>query len=364
MGKLSHGGDIYRNKNVIDYSSNCNPVGTPEGVIRAICQSAENIGHYPDPICEKLKDAIANKLNGANVASGLTSDNASCEMDADHIFIGNGAAEVIYTLALATNPQRALIPAPTFSEYEDALSIHECEITRYEMGADSGYKIQDDILDRIDESIDVVFICSPNNPTGVLTDRKILIRILEKCQQEGALLVLDECFLDFADCPSEQTLIDHISRYDNLVILKAFTKLYAMAGVRLGYCISSNTGLIDRMNNFVQPWNVSTLAQNAGIAALEETEYVKSSLEVIAREKKFLVDGLNSLCIKPLESQGNYLFFRSRYDLYDRLLERGFMIRDCSNYHGLSQGDYRIAVRLHEDNVKLLDTMREILCPK
>lgn len=358
MGKLSHGGDVYRNKNVIDYSSNCNPLGPPEGVIRAICQSAENISHYPDTICQELRNAIASKLN-------CDKDyNSGGKLEADYIFAGNGAAEVIYTLALATKPQRALIPVPTFSEYEDALAMTECQFLRYEMNETSGYEIKDDILDCIDDSMDIVFICNPNNPTGVSTDRELLVRILKKCQASHTLLVLDECFLDFADCPKKETLVGYIREFENLVILKAFTKLYAMAGVRLGYCISSNSNLIDRMNDFVQPWNVSTLAQNAGLAALKEVDYVKSSLKIIANEKAFLRDGLKSLGINPIDSQGNYLFFRSREDLYDELLKRGFMIRDCSNYRGLRQGDYRIAVRLHEDNVKLLDTMREILCPR
>ena len=143
-------------------------------------------------------------------------------------------------------------------------------------------------------------------------------------------------------------------------MINAFTKLYAMAGVRLGYGITWDNEVIARLENFVQPWNVSVIAQNAGIAALDEKEYVRNSLTEIRKERAFFLSALKEEGLRVYDSEANYIFFRGEPELYDRLLEKGYLIRDCSNYPGLGKGYFRAAVRLHEDNVGFLKALKEV----
>lgn len=343
MGKNIHGGDIYRHKNVIDYSSNCNPFGVPEGVVQAICQAAREVNHYPDVQASELREAVSEALS----------------IDHERIFFGNGAAEVILDIVFALKPKKALLPAPTFVEYGEALGAADCCCSYYLLREEKDFCCQEDILDYITDDFDIMFLCNPNNPTGVLTEKSLVSRIAEKCKEAGVVLVIDECFLDFVEEGKNCTMLDELERFHNVIILRAFTKLYAMAGVRLGYCLCADLEMMGRLDAVRQPWNVSGLAQAAGVAALKETEYVRESLEAIAVERCWLIDQLETLGLKTYGSKANYIFFKGNKNLYDRCLERGIMIRDCSNYVGLEKGYYRIAVRLHEDNEKLIKVLSE-----
>lgn len=345
MGKNIHGGDIYRHKNVTDYSSNCNPFGAPEGVVQAICRAASEINHYPDVNASELREALANHLN----------------IPENRIFFGNGAAEVILDIVFALKPRRALLTAPTFAEYGEALEAADCEIEYYRLYEEKGFVISEDILDAIDEDLDIMFICNPNNPTGVLTERALIERVAEKCREKDVVLVVDECFMDFIDGREKYSVTDKLEEYDNVIILKAFTKLYAMAGVRLGYCLCANPEIMEALDRVRQPWNLSNLAQAAGVAALKEEQYVEESLAAIEAERIRLIESLKSLGFTVYGSGANYIFFKGDADLYEKALERGILIRDCSNYVGLEKGYYRIAVRLQEDNDRIIKVFDEII---
>ena len=166
--------------------------------------------------------------------------------------------------------------------------------------------------------------------------------------------------MSFIDERKKYTWLTHLQDYPNVIVISAFTKLYAMAGVRLGYGITWDDEVIARLEDFVQPWNVSVVAQSAGIAALDEKEYVKHSLEEIRKERDFFLSALKEEGLRVYDSEANYIFFRGEPELYDRLLEKGYLIRDCSNYPGLGKGYFRVAVRLHEDNVGFLKALKEV----
>lgn len=185
-------------------------------------------------------------------------------------------------------------------------------------------------------------------------------KILAKCKETGTWLAVDECFLDFVPEPEKHTLKGMLREYDRLFLLKAFTKRYAMAGLRLGYGMTASGELLERMETRLQPWNVSTPAQEAGIAALEETEYVERARALIFKEKDNLMRQLKELGYQVYDSKANYIFFHGEEDLGKKLLEEKVMIRDCSNYPGLTKGDFRIAVRTPEENQILLQAMRKV----
>ena len=213
-------------------------------------------------------------------------------------------------------------------------------------------------MDWITEKTDIVFLCNPNNPTGVLLERKFILEVLKRCKEKNSLFVLDECFVDFVEEPENHTIKDMLKEYPNLFLLKAFTKRYAMAGVRLGYGLSSNQRLLEKIQHCGQPWAVSTVAQKAGIAALKEEEYVKRSMAYVHAQRKKLIKNLTLLGYKTFDSKANYIFFQGEEGLYEKCLEKGILIRDCSNYYGLKKGYYRVAVKLQEENEKLLEVLK------
>ena len=344
MKKYVHGGDVYRYPQVMDFSANINPLGTPEAVIRAAQDSMLQVAHYPDAYQERLKKALSEYE----------------QVPQKWLICGNGAAELIFVLAQTIKPKKALIPAPTFAEYEQALKGVGCEIIYEELKEENGFQMGTETLDHLTEDLDILFLCNPNNPTGLLTDGKLLEQIAQKCREKEIWLVVDECFLDFVKNSETFTLKRNLEPGRKLFILKAFTKIYAMAGLRLGYGICAEEAFLDQMEQHLQPWNVSIPAQEAGIAALREEEYVKKAIDLIEKERRYLIQELGKIGFYVYDSQANYIFFEADPELHRKLLEEKVMIRDCSNYPGLSAGYYRIAVRTHKENEKLLDAIRKV----
>ena len=338
-----HGGNVYQHKDKIDFSANINLLGMPEKVVRAACEGVMNSGQYPDPDCLELRTEISRVTKTPK----------------EHIICGNGAADLIFALVLALKPARALIPIPTFYEYEQALKTVGCEIEYVTMKEEQGFKLQEDFLARIKKGIDIIFLCNPNNPTGNILDKAFVKKVIQQCERNKIWLIVDECFMDFIEDSSNYSVMDYCSQITHLFILKAFTKLYAMPGLRLGYGICNNAELLNKMKQVLQPWNVSIPAQKAGIAALQEQQYVKDSMEIIKKERQYLIRELQKLKFKIYGSRANYIFFYAHKGLYENCLEKGILIRDCSNYPGLKVGFYRIAVKRHEDNEYLINVLRE-----
>lgn len=345
MKKHIHGGNVYQYGNCIDFSANCNPLGTPESVKEAVIKSLDEINHYPQVGCAPLKKAIA----------------AYEGVGAESIICGNGAAELIFSLCRAGKPCRALIPAPTFAEYEQALESVGCQVEYFWLKEEKAYALDDEFLKALHKELDIVFLCNPNNPTGVLTRREFLTEVLKRCREAEIFLVADECFLDFVKEPEDYTLKGMLKEYRNLFLLKAFTKRYAMAGIRLGYGICENKKLLEQMELVTQPWNVSSMAQAAGLAALKETEYVEAGRQIVFAEAQYLKKEMAELGLTVFPSEANYIFFKGPEELFEACVKKGILIRDCSNYPGLCKGYFRIAVKGHEDNEKLIKALKDLL---
>ena len=348
---LIHGGDVvgYRmryGRPPLDFSASLNPFGMPPAVRKAARQAVDDSVAYPDPLCRRLVLALAERL----------------DVPETFLFCGNGAADVIYRYVQAIRPRTALVTAPTFAEYERALASGGCRIERHLLREKDAFAIGNDILGRISPDLDVLFVCQPNNPIGRLTHPDIMAAILERTAETGTLLFVDECFLRFVDNPERHSLVPLLSRRQNLFVLDSFTKLYGMAGVRLGYGICSEHTLIEKLSAAGQPWAVSTVAQAAGVAALGEMEYVEKTRRTIRKEKQRLVDGLKKLPLRVIGDEANYVFFHtSKANLDTLLAEEGIMIRNCANFPGLRPGYFRVSVRLEEENDLLLGAMARAL---
>ena len=339
-----HGGDIYRNQISLDFSVNVNPLGTPEPVKAAVKDASENLDLYPDPFCEKLRNRLALALH----------------IDPDWILCGNGAAELIYQFVSALKPKKTLLPVPSFSDYEAALTAADREPDFYPLLREEGFLLKERILPAITEETDLLMLCSPNNPTGRLVDRELLLRILDRCRETGTWLFLDECFGELTD-EETPSLADALRPGDKVFLLRAFTKTYAMAGIRLGYAVCPDPEITEKICMSSQPWNVSSIAQAAGLAALDCPDWAKQGRKLIQEEKQYLLRALELMGVSVFPSDANYLLLSGVSGLYEGLLQRGILIRNCGNYRGLKAGDCRIAVRTHEENEALLEAIREVL---
>lgn len=343
-----HGGDIYRNKIEYDFSANINPLGMPEGCEKAVERAVAHIGEYPDYQGAALCEVIA-KAEGVK---------------REQVIPGNGAAELIYALCHAIGVKKGVSAAPAFTEYENAVIAAGGKMLFWNLHEDTGFQLDgqvDAFLDMIGGDTDLIFLCNPNNPTGVTVSKGPLEMIAEECGKNGVYLCVDECFLPFLEQEERYTMKHELEKYPHVIVLRAFTKIYGMPGLRLGYALSGNPWLTERLWRCLPPWNTSIIAQAAGIEAMGDKAFIKRTQELIKKEKQFLIKELqNGLTEKIYPSLANFIFFRSRADLKERLLEKKILIRDCSNYRNLEAGYFRIAVRGHLENQELIRRWREL----
>lgn len=363
--KYQHGGDIYSNKVSIDYSANINPLGLPQGVKEELARCIEDpvCCIYPDSQCRDLVKALSDYH----------------QVPGDWILCGDGAADLIFGLAFALKPKKALLLAPSFLEYEQALKAVDCDISLFYLKEENGYRLDvEELCETLEQTNvhqDILFLCNPNNPTGIAVKKEQVLKLAETCEKTGTFLVVDACFEEFLDEPEAYSIIPFLEKLPHVFVLKAFTKIYAMAGMRLGYALCSDEDVLTKICQVRQPWSVSGLAQRAGIAALKETEYVLKTRKLIHEQREKMEAALEKLGYIVYPSQANYIFFkeksleetaekdaeqeekpeRSPASLYDRMLNQGVLIRSCSNYPGLDASCYRICVKTEEENREFLN---------
>lgn len=342
MERYAHGGDIYRGQSVrLDFSVNLNPYGMPEAVKAALHTQMDSFQTYPDPECRLLRQKLA----------------AHHSVAEECILCGNGADDLIYRLCFALRPREVLVCAPSFSEYEKAALAVGGKIRYHILREADDFGLTESILPEITEETSLLFLCTPNNPTGKLIGQPMLENIARRCQETGTYFVLDECFISFTQGESALQMLE---KYPQMVILRAFTKLYAMAGLRLGYVLCRNLPLLDEMRRIAPCWSVSGPAQAAGSAALD-CAVQEALLTLIGRERPRVVARLRELGFRVWDSDCSFLLFRGDVGLGARLRERGIAIRDCANYPGLSAGYWRIGLKLPEENDILLKAMGEVM---
>ena len=325
----THGGDVYRNPIEYDFSINVNPLGMPLASIQAAHEGIVLTGRYPDYRAEQLCRAIAKAQN----------------IPADRIIPGNGAAELLYALG-QTIPGKALAIAPTFTGYAEAVAAG---------GGEMSYAgNEQELIEKLDDSIRLVFLCNPNNPTGTLFTREQILRVLAKAEAMQAYVCVDECFLPFLEEEASYSMLPYLAKHPRLLVLRAFTKIYCMAGLRLGYLACGDTELQSRIRAKLQPWNTSIPAQLAGIAALSDTEYLAKTRENLQAERAYLVPRLRELVAEVYDGYGNFLLFRYEPDLKEQMLEVGVLIRACGDFEGLDDTYFRIGIRSHSENQEFI----------
>lgn len=338
-----HGGDIYRNQIRLDFSVNTNPLGMPDPVKEALHQAVEEAENYPDIRAQALSAAVAEQL----------------QVRKEQLVFGNGASELFHAVLHAIKPSKILIPVPSFLGYEEAAKAIDCEVIFYEMKKEENFCLTDRILDVLDENISLVFLANPNNPVGNLVEPELIFQIAEKCRQCDITLVLDECFMELTGKEQTYSFLKRLDEFPNVVVIRAFTKLYAIPGVRLGYLVCEQN-LAEKIRLQLPEWNLSVFAQRAGVAAIKEQEYIVRAVVCIQTQRQFLLEELQAAGCSVFDSDADYLLFYSEMPLYELFLQRGILIRDCSNFRGLQRGYYRIAVKSEEQNRMFAEVLREI----
>ena len=356
MSKVVHGGnldELSRNfklnkESLIDFSANINPLGLNKKVKEAIIKALEEVERYPDITYYNLKSAISEfeKVNQ------------------DDLILGNGAAEVIFNLVRAIKPKKVLIPGPTFGEYEEAALSVESNIEYYYLKEDNNWIIDEGIIDYINDDIDMIFICNPNNPTGTITNKEVIINIAKKALSTNTIVAIDESFLEFVRDVESYSVINLLNEYKNVFIIKSMTKLFAIPGIRIGYGICKNKEIISKLELVSVPWNINVLAEKAALAALKDTEYIEKTILYIEEEKTYLYKELSEFNdIKVFNPSVNFIMFKinKNIDLRIELMKENIIIRSCNNYIGLDESYYRVAVRTREENNKLITALKKVI---
>lgn len=352
MTHTAHGGDIRSyverfGREPVDFSASTNPLGLSPGARAAIIDALDVADRYPDPLCRGLRDALA----------------AHEHVGPQHIVCGNGASDVLWRTVGALAPTRALVLAPTFSEYEEALSSCGCSVDFHVLHEANGYRADDrlvaDVEDRLEKGLDLAVLCEPNNPTGVADPRAVIEAVIERCSQRGATVIVDECFNGFLDDPASVSVADMVERFENLVVVKAHTKIYGMAGIRLGYALFGSKDVARLVAEAGPTWPVSMLAQAAGIAALSDSAYLARARTIIAEERPRIAAALEAAGCAVYPSHANYLLCKAPDSLFgERLAEQGVLVRACGNYRGLTDRHFRIAVKAPHENDILINALQ------
>jgi len=275
-----------------------------------------------------------------------------------NLVVGNGAIEIIYNFCSTfLSKKSVLIPIPTFAEYETAAKLSDCKISFFKtMNLSENL---DSFISQIPEN-GCIFICNPNNPTGIILSKKQLTKIISSAKQKSCIVFVDECFIELVP-ESNQSVLNLINKYDNLFVLRSLTKSFGLAGIRIGYAVASKQ-FIDILQKIKIPWSVNVLAQEAGIVAIKNKSHLIKSKSIIKKEYNFLKNKISNIQgFECLDSSTNFILIKIKQDstkLQKKLLKHKILIRDCKNFRGLNNHYIRVAIKSHKDNLKLVNALR------
>lgn len=343
-----HGGILSKTlsySGILDFSSNITPEGMPSQVKKTIKNNIEKIENYPD-------------IHSSELLLSLEKFTKLSELN---LMVGNGAIEIIYDFcnAFLSKNTPVLIPVPTFGEYESASKLHASKISFFQTMDLT--KNLNSFISKIPKN-GCIFICNPNNPTGKLIPKKNLLQLIREAKEQNCLIFVDECFIELVP-KSNESIISNVTKFDNLLVLRSLTKSFGLAGIRIGYAASSKY-IISILKKIKIPWSVNSMAQLAGISALQNKRHISKSKYIIKKEYEFLKNKITMIDgFECLDSSTNFILIKTKQNstiLQKKLLEKKILIRDCKNFRGLDNHFIRIAVKSHKDNLKLVKTLEEI----
>ncbi len=334
---------------ILDFSASINPLGYPVGVRKIVWEKFDDIAHYPDIDCSILRKHIAQKIGRAG----------------DEIVVGNGSTELFHLIPRALRPARGAVFQPTFNEFAEALKCGRAEVAHHTLREEDDFHLQWQDNYFSDKNIEMAFLCNPNNPTGHLVEKTVITAMARRHPQ--ITFVIDEAFIDYVDEPEKYSVIQETSTTKNLIVVRSLTKFYGFPGLRIGY-LAAHADVVRKLMEYKEPWSVNALAQCAALEAIKDDAFYARSREFMADERRRLFGELSRIPgLMPYEPTVNYVFVRitaSGMDapfLRERMLEQGIAIRDCSNFVGLSDKYFRVAVRTREENARLIAVLKNVI---
>lgn len=356
-----HGSDLekieevygIKKENITSFSANVNPLGISPLLRTALADRIDAITSYPDREYTALRKSIA----------------AYAHTDWNHIIVGNGSTELISLFVQIEHPRKAMIIGPSYSEYEREITLGGGTALYYPLKEKHNFILDlPDFLGKLNDTIDLLIICNPNNPTSTAISRAGMRTILDECKRYGIYVMIDETYVEFAPDTEALTAIPLANIYNNVIILRGISKFFAAPGLRLGYAVTGNRDLIKEVNTRKNPWTINSLAEIAGELMFQDTEYIRDTKELISSERARIYGILSAMeTVKVYEPTANFILVKilkpgvTAADLFDHAIRRGLMIRDCSTFPFLDGRYFRFCFMSPEKNDELLGCIRELL---
>ena len=356
-----HGSDLekieqiygIKKEEIVSFSANVNPLGLSSQLKTSLAEHLDAITSYPDREYTALRKVIA----------------AYCDTEYDRIIVGNGSTELISLFIQIEHPSKAMIIGPTYSEYEREVSLGGGTSLYFPLKENADFQLNLEKLEaQLNESIDLLIICNPNNPTSSAITRKEMRSILDICKQHDICVMVDETYIEFAEKYDEISAVSLTSYYNNIVILRGISKFFAAPGLRLGYAITGNQDLIKAVNTKQNPWTINSLAEIAGKLMFTDTAYIKQTKELISRERTRIVEALRKIDgLKVYEPTANFVLVRILRDdvtadsMFDAAIRQKMMIRNCSTFPFLDNKYIRFCFMNPEDNDRLLACIKTVM---
>ena len=354
-----HGSDLeeiekYYNipkEEIIGFGANVNPLGLSTSVKAKLAENLDMITTYPDRNYTSLRAVISEY----------------CGVNPNHIVVGNGSTELISMLIQHRQPKRTLLLGPTYSEYERELTLCGGEIIMYNLLAENDFQLDlDDFFKHLDDSINLLIICNPNNPTSTALSVADMEIILKKCQEKNIFVMVDETYVEFSPCIEDISTMSLVASYENVMVLRGVSKFYAAPGLRLGYGVTSNETFLEVIRKHQNPWSLNIVASMAGEWMLQDKEYFANTRALIFEEREKMYKELQQIpALRTFKPMGNFFLVKilkegvTSFDVFDFLIRRKLFVRDCSSFACL-EGEYiRFCVLSPENNQKLLDGLKE-----
>ncbi len=348
-----HGSDLekiekiygIKKEDIISFSANVNPLGISPKLKEGIASHIDCITSYPDRDYVRLRQVIANY----------------CSTEVENVIVGNGSTELISLFIQIEHPKKALILGPTYSEYEREIALGGGSTIYFPLKESQDFKLDTtEFISKLDEDIDLIVLCNPNNPTGSAISKKEMRLILDACKEHDIFVMVDETYVEFAEDVDSISAIPLTRTYENIVILRGTSKFFAAPGLRLGYAICSNARLMQKMNERKNPWTINSIAVVAGTLMFTDTDYIQKTRALISSERKRMYDLFAaSKRFKPYMPSGNFMLLQiidesiSSGQLFDKCIKEGLMIRDCSTFPYLGENYIRFCFMNPKDNDRL-----------
>ncbi|NBK90883.1 aminotransferase class I/II-fold pyridoxal phosphate-dependent enzyme [bacterium 1XD21-13] len=356
-----HGSDLekieqvygIKKEEIVSFSANVNPLGISPRMRSALIERIDCITSYPDREYTSLRRQIS----------------AYTQAPLEHIVVGNGSTELISLFIQLEHPKKALILGPTYSEYEREISLGGGTSLYYPLQEKAGFLLDvEDLRSHLNEDLDLLVICNPNNPTSSAISQRTMRKILDECKRHDICVMVDETYVEFAPSYEDITAVPLTRYYNNLIILRGVSKFFASPGLRLGYAITGNEDLMKRINSLKNPWTINSLAAVAGELMFSDKDYIAKTKELTSKERARICRELKSWgTVKVYESYANFVLVHIEKEgvtaeaLFEHAIRRKMMIRNCCTFPFLDNRYFRFCFMTPSQNDRLLACLKELL---